>query len=306
MSSGGGEQTTEVRINPHMRQGGQQLQGDATDFYNQGTSGIYQGSRLAEFNPYIQQGEDQLLDYWSAGGAGQNMTDNAMASYNQLLGAGDYDNPFLREQIDALTGNAIQSFNRGVAPGLDQGATQAGQFGSSRAGIAEGLARSDMQGQVADATIQALMGGQQLALQANGMLPMMQGAGAGGANAMMGIGNARTQRDQMQLMDEIQQFEAPRNAQLQNMQQYAQLMNSNPLMGEQTQITQGPESDPFAQALGLGLTGAGMFFGGPAGAGLGASLGGMFGGTGVPGLNYAQAGDGGAALGAGGVKSWFM
>ena len=295
MSKGGGETTTETQINAQMRQGGQELQGAASDFFNQGTSGIYQGTRLAEYNPLIEQGEQQGLDYWSQGGAGQQMTNNAMQSYNQLLGAGDYDNPFLREQIESLTGQATGDFLRNVAPRLDQGATAAGQFGSSRAGVAEGIAMGDTQQAISQGTINALLGGQQLALQANGMLPQMQMAGNAGADYMSRIGGQRTLRDQARLEDEIQMFEAPRNAELMNMQQYAGLMNSNPLMNEQTQIQTAPESDPWAQALGLGLTGASMFAtGGALNPATMGGIGAMFGGGGggvtdfssIPGMNF--------------------
>ena len=302
MSGGGGEQTTEVRINPLMRQGGRELQQAGSDLFNQGTSGIYQGSRLAEFNPYIQQGEQQLLDQWSPGGQLQNMTNTAMNSYQQLLGAGDYDNPFLREQIANIVDNAGSDFRRSVAPRLDQASTGAGQYGSSRAGIAEGVALSDMEGHIANASIDALLGGQQLALQANQLLPQMQGAGSAGANAMMNVGQARTARDQAQLLDEIQMFEAPRNAELQRQQQYASLMGMNPLMGEQTQITSMPESDPWAQGLGLAATVAGGMFGGPMGASMGSMLaGGLTGGGG--GLGSLFGGGGGSSVpGTGGMS----
>ena len=273
MSSGGGDQTTEVKINPNMAAGGNELQNASSNLFNQGTSGIYQGSRLAEYNPLIGQGEQQMLDYWGSDGQGTQTTNNAMNSYNQLLGAGDYDNPFLREQIESLTGSATDNFLRNVAPRLDQGSTAAGQYGSSRAGIAEGVAMGDTQSAIAQGTIQALLGGQQLALGANQLLPQMQQAGMAGRQTMAGIGSNRTMRDQAQLQDQIQQFEAPRTAELQRQAEYAQMMQMNPLMAEQIQTTQMPGADPWSQALGLGLSAAGMYFGGPAGAAAGSSLG---------------------------------
>lgn len=49
-------------------------------------------------------------------------------------------NPYLQQYGDALTQQSVQQFNQGVLPQIRSGAQAAGQYGSSRQGIAEGVA----------------------------------------------------------------------------------------------------------------------------------------------------------------------
>jgi hypothetical protein len=265
MSGGGGEQSTEVKINSQLAEGGRNLQNASQDLFNEGTSGIYQDTRLADFDPRIAQGEQSLLDLYGGGGTAQGTVDAQTASLQQLLGAGDYDNPFLREQIESLTGSATDDFLRNIAPRLDQGASQAGQFGSSRAGIAEGVAIGDTQDAIAQSTIQALLGGQQIALGANQLLPSALASQERGGQLTSQIGSQATMRDQARLLDEIALFEQPRTNEQRRQSEFAQAMNLNPLIGAQSSVSQVPGADPWSQALGLAATAAGTYFGGPAG-----------------------------------------
>jgi hypothetical protein len=99
-------------------------------------------------------------------------------------------NPYLEAQISGLQQDAGRMFREELLPGIGSGASMAGQRGSSRQGIAEGLAA----GRTADAFLQGandlrfqtygqqqqaagqLMGMQGLANQAQGMAGNMYGS----------------------------------------------------------------------------------------------------------------------------------
>jgi len=97
---------------------------------------------------------------------------------------------------------------------------------------------------------------------------------------MSAIGQDRTARGQAELMDQIQQFDAPRMAEMANLAQFYDFLGSNPLATEQyksgesssTTVETAPESDPFSSLLGIGLTLAGMPMGGALGGSVGGNL----------------------------------
>lgn len=57
--------------------------------------------------------------------------------------SGYQQNPYLRDQMAALTGQYQQSFLQNTAPQLRAGAMASGQYGGSRQGIAEGIAQGN-------------------------------------------------------------------------------------------------------------------------------------------------------------------
>lgn len=245
---GDSSQKTTVTINPQLENASQGALTGSTNLYNQGTGGIYQGSLLAGQNPLVQQGQEQQLQY--AQSLIPLQQQQTMAFQN-LLGAGDYNNPLLRQQIEQLVGGATDNFLRNVNPQIMQGGTGTGQYGSSRQGVAQGIAMGDTQKAIANATVNALLGGQQTALQAQSLAPSVYQSGLLPAQFTQDVGQQRTARSQQELLDEVQMFNAPRNAELQNLQQYLGLLGANPLVGEQTQVAQGPGSNPLQAGLGM-------------------------------------------------------
>lgn len=88
--------------------------------------------------------------------SGQGLLDPTSAMQQQL--SGTPNNPYLDQQAQAITGQATRNFNENILPQIRSGATAAGQYGSSRQGIAEGLAASRLQQDLAPA-ITNLYGG---------------------------------------------------------------------------------------------------------------------------------------------------
>jgi hypothetical protein len=88
--------------------------------------------------------------------AGQGVLDPTNAMQKML--SGRPDNPYLQQQIDAMSQNMARNVNENVMPGLRSESLASGQYGGSRQGIAEGLAMSRMNQDLAPA-ITNLLGG---------------------------------------------------------------------------------------------------------------------------------------------------
>lgn len=327
MSKGGGQTTsTEDRTESSSQQVqlGEELRGmsvgglmDAYNLYNQGTEGIYQGTRLADQDALVGQGEQALLDLYGEGGAMSGLLGMGQAGLGSLLGAADtsgmYDtsrafegstadlstNKTFQDQLANILDESNVAFQRGSVP-LFQKGTAAGQYGGSETGEGLGLLGGEInratQKSIADAALaqqqldlkqrqlaqrdrqlaQADIGlglqdrglGYQTALGALGQLPAFTSQLERGGGIMSAIGQDRTAREQQELMDRIQQFDAPRMAEMANLAQFYDFLASNPLGREQYQSGEAtssstatqtkPKSDPFSTLLGVGLTLAGM------------------------------------------------
>lgn len=75
------------------------------------------------------------------------------SALGQLL-SGTVSNPYLDQQAAAITNRLTQNLNEGVMPGIRSSALAAGQYGGSRQGIAEGLAASRLNEDLAPALSQ--------------------------------------------------------------------------------------------------------------------------------------------------------
>jgi hypothetical protein len=63
-----------------------------------------------------------------------------------------FDNPYLHQSVQNVSDEMGRNFNRNVIPGIDLESVSAGQTGSSRHGVAQGIAASDLTRQVGDAS----------------------------------------------------------------------------------------------------------------------------------------------------------
>ena len=299
---GGGETKTtdEVRINEDLARSGRIANTGAQNLFSQGTSGIYQGGRLADQDANIRQAQEEQLMLSGQGGDLRRMVGQQQDAFGNLLGAGDINNDLTQRQIGDLADTVGENFNRVIMPSINQGATGAGQFGSSRQGVAQGIAAGDAANAISRGATQALLGGQQTALQAQSMAPSSIGLGLLPSQVQQDVGNQRSNLAQSQLNDDIQQFNAPREAELQNLQQFNMLLGSNPLMGESTNTRTEETSGGLGQSLfgaavtlgsayltggaSLAVTGAGALSGGTGNSAVGRGAVGAMEGGGFTGL----------------------
>ena len=258
---GGGETSTETesRLSDELRSSSLAGLGGAENLYNQGTEGIYQGSRLAEEDPLLRQAQENLLAQYGEGGSLSNLVNTAQANFGNYLNAGDLENnSVFQRQMEDILGQANISLQRGAVP-LMQQASAAGQYGGSEGQEGLGLLGGEINRNTQQALTQASLDQQNLGLRAQGLMPMMLQTGEQGANIMGRIGEQRGDRAQAGLFDEIQEFEAGRNAELSNLAQFYQFLGSNPLVAEANQkVTERTSSDPFGDLLGAGLAIGGM------------------------------------------------
>lgn len=148
------------RFTPEMQAGidqyTQYLQNRAADpnmdFAQRGAGDIMRGAFDTNFNPVanttfqnISTPQTNLL----AARAGQGALDPTNAMRSML--SGRPDNPYLDQQAAAITGQLTRNLNENVMPGIRSEALASGQYGGSRQGIAEGLAASRLNQDLAPA-----------------------------------------------------------------------------------------------------------------------------------------------------------
>lgn len=266
---GGGETTTtteteqENRLSEELRGSSVNALSGAENLYNQGTQGIYQGTQLADENALIGQAQQGLLDLYSPTGGLTDLVNTQQGQLQNMLMSGDLENNsvFQQQMADILGESGVQ-FSRQAVP-LMQRASAAGQYGGSEGMEGLGLLGGEIDRNTQQALTKAALGQQQIALQAQGLIPAALQSGERGYDVMGQIGGQRGFRSQQELQDQINQFNAPRNAEMQNLQQFYSFLGSNPLLNESnmtgtdTQTTK-TKSDPFGAVLGAGLAIAGM------------------------------------------------
>lgn len=164
----------------------------------------------------------------AAGGAGgPAMPGVNGVNYNSPYGAalqnqlsGSVNNPYMQQMANAITQNGAANFNNNVMPALRGGAQVAGQYGSSREGIAEGLAaksyQQDMANQLSNLYGGAYESAQNRQLQAGSTLAGLdqQAQMANASNALQqqsinnqyGLGLGQLGLGQQQMAQQGQQF----------------------------------------------------------------------------------------------------
>ncbi len=298
-----------------------QGQGMALDYAN-GFGGMYKpfmdaGSQALSGGPGQQYGVGGAVNGGLNTGANSNPF-GAMGLNNAMqfgFNAPDIkNNPYIGQYMDAATRPLQQQLDNQTMPGIRSGYTGAGQYGSSRQGISEGLARGMTNQAIGDtrATIANNAYGQGLGAQANAMNSANQGYGLNLQNQGQALNFAGQDRGQtldqqargLSLYPGVMQAgltpssiysqagatnQADQNAQqtdvYKQLQNYLGSINGN--WGSQ-QTTQGGGSSPLMGGLGGALGGFGLGSMLPGGAsaggmgpltqgGWGAALGGLLG-----------------------------
>lgn len=123
------------------------------------------------------------------------------SSMQSLLG-GQVNNPYLRDTANAVTNQIGRNYSENVMPGIRSGAVGSGQYGGSRQGLAEGLALSRMNQDVAQAVAPIYSGAHE-----NAQNRMMQTAGQlnnQAQNNMTGNVNRQFQADNINVGNDLQ------------------------------------------------------------------------------------------------------
>ena len=183
-----------------------------------------------------------------------------------------FANPMFQNALRAGL-NPIEESTSRLLQQARRGATGAGQLGGTRQGILEAEVLKDMLTKQSDVASR-LYGdvyGDALKSQAVAMqnIPTIMSGLQAPAQTLQQLGNIRTARAQLPIDEAMQRYSFNQNANLANLQNYANLIG-NPIPGMQTTTQPGARSNPL-----LGLLGAagGFMIGGPSGASAGWGIG---------------------------------
>lgn len=193
------------------------------------------------------------------------------------------NNPALQGTIDAATRPIMDTLTRTTLPAIRSGAIASGNFGSSRQGIAEGLAAGeasravgDTASRVANQNYATNVEAQQRAM---GLIPQMQESLLAPARTTSAVGDVQQALQQALLGEQVGNFNFDQLAPFLQSRELLALLQGVPggsvVSTGQSEATV-PQRNPLTSALGGAATGAslGSIFG-PIGTGLGAVGGGL-------------------------------
>lgn len=246
----------------------------------------YGGS--AGFDPTANLTAEQqagLQGSYQTGQATQNLYNSqGVSSLGRYFGNYDPSQTGLNDAINASNNALDWNYNTTVAPGIRQGATDAGQYGSSRHGVAEGIAQSQLSQQKTNAASQLAFQDQQAfnnnQLNAlNNLSTITKGLNSGNG-LQYDAGTLQQTQNQNEINGQLQKWAYENNVSLNDLLAYQQLVSGD-MGGTTTGTSKTTAGSSGSGALGtiatVGGAVVGGFFGGPAGAAAGASVGGAIG-----------------------------
>lgn len=193
----------------------------------------YGGS--ADFDPVadMTQGQKDAIGGMTQTGNSLQQIYNGQGMQGLANSLGTYDpsKTGLSGAIDAANSQLDWNYNTQVAPGIRQGAVQTGQYGSSRSGVAEGIAQSQLSQQKVNSASQLAFQDQQnfnnnqsqtLANLAN----ISKGLGSGDGLAY-DAGALQQNQNQAETAGQLEKWAYENNVDLNNLLAYKQLISGD-------------------------------------------------------------------------------
>lgn len=277
MSGGGGgghtsSTSTQINYSPEEAARRAQVMDEAARIYNQTSPGIssstYPGAKPVGFSPETQVAQNLAVSNAAAAQNSINQINNGVSyGLNQAMDVGS--NPFLEKAMQAAIRTNTNNFSDagGVLSQIRSGAAQAGQTGSSRQGIAEGLAAARLNQTNADtvATMasDAYNKGQDTFAKTLMFAPQALEAGMTPVNWLSSVGAQKEN-----LGAEMENYDANArmwglNAPWAPLQNYASIVFGGATPGTSSTSSQGGNSrsalGQATQAAGTGLTAASLY-----------------------------------------------
>lgn len=281
MNFGGGSkdttQTTKYELSPEQREMMNLAMPGVRDFAAN-VPERYPGSTIAGFDPAQTSGQEMAL---SAAGAQNQLAGQGAGTTANWLSKDALDvnnNPAIRSAIDSATRPIYEQLTRSALPAVRDSAERAGNFGSSRQGIAEGIAMEgaskaagDVSSKIAYDSYAKNVDAQ---LKALGLMPQTQAAQTTGAYTTSNVGDVRQDQAQKLLTEDVSNFNYDQLAPFLQSKEIMSLLSGLP-GGSTTTTASGPQQNKVLGALGGAASGASIgsaLFPG-AGTGIGAGLG---------------------------------
>lgn len=238
----------------------------------------YQGEQVAGFNPTQQTAQNMITT--GAVPAQQDLARSGQAVSDFYTGGNIWDpsvNPNLQGAVNAAVRPITQNLTENQLPALRGEAVNTGNFGSSRQGIAEGLASGRASQAIGDTASKLVQNEYETnvnaQLKALGLLPQTQAAQATPGATEGAVGDIQQQLEQQRINEAVSNFNFDQYAPFLQSQEIMSLLGSMP-QGGVTSTGNVPKPNPFLQALGGAGTGAAIgSAGGPIGTGVGALAG---------------------------------
>ena len=253
MSGGSGSQTQTSKSEPWEAQS-PYLKDIFQQAQNMTPQQFYTGQTYADPTDLQLQAED--LGIQQARGGQQDIANALVPGFTSLMAdpSARFADPMFQKALTA----GLRPIQQGMETGLQQarrGATKAGQLGGSRQGILEANVMRDYLNSSSDvaAKMYGNVYGDALKSQAVAMqnVPTIMSGLQAPAQTLQGIGGLQQQRAQMPIDESMNRFNFNQNANLANLQNYANLIGS-PIAGTQTTTQPGAQSNPLMGLLGAG------------------------------------------------------
>lgn len=238
---------------------------------------------VADLNPAQQQAIQGLLQ---GGGNIQGVLDQGgMQSLSSFLGPYDPNNTGLQSAISAANFGLQRDFNQNVLPGIGAGAQGAGQYGSSRQGVAEGIAAQGladaMTNNAQGLAFQDQQNFRNQKLQTLGNLSQISKGLLSGSAGQYDAGSLQQGQEQKEILGNLEKWAYENNVNLNDLLAYKELISGD--MGGTNTTTSKSSGGGGGSGLGaaigsIGGAALGGMFGGPAGAMAGSQVGGSAGG----------------------------
>lgn len=234
--SGGGEQKTESENNQTPYQQGQfdtLLQGANKWLSTGGFDRNYGG--VKDFDSVADQNANQNAAQAGSVNTGNNLqgilNGQGASSLQDYLGAYDPNKTGLNGAINASNNALDWNYNTQVNPQIRQGATDAGQFGSTRHGVAEGIAQAQLSQQKTNAASTMAFQDQQQYNQnrlgaLNNMTNIANGLNAGN-NLVGSAGDAQQKQEQNEINGQLEAWAYKNNVSLNDLTAYKALISGN-------------------------------------------------------------------------------
>lgn len=223
-------------------QGLNQLYGNAGNLFNQ-----YQNnpqSLIAGFTQPQVQGQQQALD--TASGPLSQLAGQGNQAFGQALNVDPSQSPYYQSALQSSFNPFVRNFLQSILPGIRSEAVGVGQAGSSRQGIAQGLASQGLLQQLGDITSNtannAYNTGIQSRLSALGLLPQIQQSNLLPSNVYQQIGQQQQAQNQQNLNAPFalgQTYQGLLGAPITLQQAYNQAINSSQNQSQNQSYSQG-------------------------------------------------------------------
>lgn len=203
------------------------------------------------------------------------------SSLSDYLGAYDPNKTGLNSAINAANTQMDWNYNTSVAPQIRQGAVQTGQYGSSRNGVAEGIAQSQLsQQKLNNASTLAYQDQQAYNTNRLNVLNNLGNITSGlnsGYNAQFNAGGLQQKQDQAEIDGDLQKWMYENNVSANDLMAYKQMIGGD-MGGASYSKGAAPKGQSALGTIGTVAGGVvGGIYGGPMGAAAGASAGGAVG-----------------------------